>query len=173
MVNVWQNQCVNNPNSFLNQYVSRLKDQFLQTWKETCENSSRLFYYNSYKPSFGLEAYIFILDVRKVRPAMASFRGSSHNLMIETVVITSFPVSFVRVLIVNASLKTNFIFSLPVHYVNDIRSRYIDTKFLNPPNSDRLNALMSSSNVRVVKNVVMFLFYSFKRRSEFLSSQMD
>ena len=75
---------------------------------------------------------------------MASFRGSSHNLMIETGryhISREFRSCPYCECIVEEDC--HFLFVCPLY--NNIRIQYIDTNFLNPPNSDRLNALMASS----------------------------
>ena len=80
---VWENQHVENKSEFLNFFTRRLKGQFLQYWSESIENSSKLVLYKQFKLSFGYEYYLDIVNIRKFRNALATFRSGSLGLEIE------------------------------------------------------------------------------------------
>ena len=80
---VWENQTVINGKLFIKQVVQRLKYQYIQTWNETCKNSTKLSTYELFQHTFETENYLQILDIKKYRYSFVSFRCSSHHLMID------------------------------------------------------------------------------------------
>ena len=54
---------VSNETIFWNQYIQRLKDQYIQTWRLNCEESRKLNYYKIFKMNFSLESYITKIEI--------------------------------------------------------------------------------------------------------------
>ena len=68
---------------FLAIFEQRLKDQFIQSWRTSIESKRKLVYYKDFKNFFRKKLYITDIDISTLRKALASFRSSAHNLMIE------------------------------------------------------------------------------------------
>ena len=81
---IWEQQSVSNVNSFLSEFVYRLKSSYEQDWHAALTNSSKFSPYSSFKLSFGVEFYVKELTISKFRSAFAQLRCSSHRLRIET-----------------------------------------------------------------------------------------
>jgi hypothetical protein len=54
-----------------------------QNWSSKCQDSSKLYFYHSFKQNFGSEPYLDYIDKYKFRKTLVAFRTSSHELMIE------------------------------------------------------------------------------------------
>lgn len=62
-----------------------MKDIYIQNWKETITNSSKLRVYRQYKPLYTQAKYLEVLTVTKLRHTVASFRCSCQSFEIEKV----------------------------------------------------------------------------------------
>jgi hypothetical protein len=164
---VWENQGVANEKSFVLQYVDRLKNQYIQQWSSNCRDNNKLLYYTQYKDTYDIEAYVNTIDISKFRSALASFRSSSHSLLVERG--RHFGISREqRVCIYCETLiedELHFVMCCPLY--EDLRINYIDRRFTEYPCLNNFVRLMTCGNDQVIKNLAMFIFYSFKRRQEF------
>jgi len=68
---------------FLTEYEQRLKDKYIQSWRQKCLESSKLYHYANYKHVYEVSAYVRMSDLSKFRCCIANFRSCAHNLMIE------------------------------------------------------------------------------------------
>ena len=73
--NVWESQGVGNELLFINTFILRLKDQYMQDWNGIVASSSKLSTYMQFKQCFVYEQYLDILHIRKFRHIYASFRS--------------------------------------------------------------------------------------------------
>jgi hypothetical protein len=80
---VWFQQGVGDEHAFLLHLKARLKDCLSQEWLQNIHDSPKLSVYSTYKDTLEPETYLFCLNVRKFRVALARFRCSSHELAIE------------------------------------------------------------------------------------------
>ena len=65
--NIWESQGVENESLFINAFVLRLNDQYMQDWNGTETTSSKLNTYIQFKQCFVYERYLDILNIRKFR----------------------------------------------------------------------------------------------------------
>ena len=63
---------------------TRLRDQFLQEWRNKITNMPKLEYYSKFKTSFIFEQYLLNVDNDYLRKLLTCFRLSSHSLAMET-----------------------------------------------------------------------------------------
>ncbi|MES9881010.1 MAG: reverse transcriptase domain-containing protein [Sedimenticola sp.] len=80
--NVWINQ--NEHHTSIDIFKQRLRDQYIQSWRESISAMPKLEYYCQYKHVFEMEFYVTALDAEKTIKHIASIRLGSHNLEIET-----------------------------------------------------------------------------------------
>ena len=79
----FENQGVGNQKQFLCMFKQRLKDNYVQEWYSSTNETSKLKHYCQYKSSFEMEKYLSVIDIRKYKIALAKFRCSNHNLNVE------------------------------------------------------------------------------------------
>ena len=80
---VWERQSVENEKQFIKLFIQRLKDQYLQSWFEKINLSSKLSTYRGFKNTYKHEFYLNFITNRKYRRIIAQFRVSAHDLEIE------------------------------------------------------------------------------------------
>ena len=169
---VWLQQSVGNESMFLTQYVERLKNQQMQNWNANCANNNKLKLYKEYKNVFGREPYITIIDVNKFRTALAKFRCSSTNLMIEYGRYFNIEVDDRTCVYCETCIEDEFHFLLECPLYADLRNDFIDQYFTNNPSRVKFCRLMNCTNERKLRNLAMFIYYAFRTRNEFLHSRM-
>ena len=168
---ILERQSVSHPKLFVLQFVNRLKDQFIQKWRSNCLNSSKLIYYNQFKPCFGLEPYILTIDINKFRRCLASFRSSSHTLSVEKGRYYGISREFRFCPYCQCILEDELHFVLICPLYSDIRKLYIDPAYTNNPSEHSFFTLMSSRSSFTIKNLAMFLYYSFEKRNDYIKNQ--
>ena len=166
---VWQMQGVSNETIFLNQYIQRVKDQYIQTWRLNCEESRKLNYYKIFKMNFSLESYITKIDVNKFRACLARFRSSSHSLMIEKGRHLNIDKHFRTCIYCETQIEDEYHFVIICPLYAEIRSKYIPFYFIQNPNVHKYAELFSNSSTDVVRQLAMFLYYAFKERDNYLT----
>ena len=62
---------------------TRLRDQFIQEWKESVTSMSKLDQYCIFKTEFKFEPYLVHISNEKLRKCLTQFRLSLHTLYIE------------------------------------------------------------------------------------------
>ena len=83
---VWANQSTFNPSALLYSIKTKLKERFISFWKKRLssdEEMKKLRTYKLIKKNFEIEPYIEILQEKKLRRSLSSFRISTHRLRIE------------------------------------------------------------------------------------------
>ena len=73
-------QEVGDQKQFLCLFKQRLKDNYVQEWTSSTNETSKLKFYCKYKSIFEMEEYLSVVDIRKYRIALSKFRCSSHDL---------------------------------------------------------------------------------------------
>ena len=68
---------------FLKNFVSRLKDCFLQEWNASINSNPKLNSYHLYKNEFSYERYLEELDIWKLLYIYGNYRVGAHELEIE------------------------------------------------------------------------------------------
>lgn len=111
-------------------FSRRLKDNYLQTWNSTLENSTSLHLYKNIKSTYEYETYFSILTARKFRYCYAQLRsglshleiikGKYHNVVRESCIC--------KICSLNC-IEDEFHFLLICPVYTDIRYSYIPKKF--------------------------------------------
>ena len=166
--NFWIEQSVNNEKVFIQQFVLRLKDQFLQNWHSDVSHSSKLSLYVNYKLTFEHKIYLECVTIRKFRNALSKLRTSSHDLEIERGRYLNIEKKQRQCKLCNNDIETEFHFVLKCPILLHIREKYIPPKFYKYPSINKFNILMSSKKECIIKNLAIFLYYAFKERTNLL-----
>lgn len=167
---VWESQSVQNEKMFLSEYVTRLKDQYLQVWSDLCVNNNKLNkFYVFIKPTFGFEMYVNCLEFTKFKRCMANFRSSSHSLMIEKGRHIGLPRDERFCLYCKNIVEDeyHFVFICPLY--TELRNTYLPKKYFSVPTLNRFHNLMASTNVNIMRNLAMYLFFANKTREAYIT----
>ena len=80
---VWLSQGVGDTISFIRIFKERLKDNLLQEWYSDVNESSKTYYYKSFKCILEMETYLSLDIPTKFIKQFSKFRCSAHNLLVE------------------------------------------------------------------------------------------
>lgn len=156
--------------TFYHFYSNRLRDQYIQNWNNYCNTCSKLIYYRHFKTSYTVEPYLTIIGLNKFRRCFAAFRASSHCLMIEKGRHFKLDRANRFCPYCNDTVECEYHFLLICPLYNELRARYIQKKYYNRPNLNKFYILMASNRKVVIRNLSMFIYYAFKKRSFELNS---
>ena len=164
---VWNAQGIGNIRNFLSIFKLRVKDVYVQDWHSRLENSTRArFYINVAK--FQYQQYLDILKVEKYRNSLCKIRVSAHRLEVETGRWTKpnkTPLDD-RICLICGVLEDEFHFIIECPLYNDLRNIYIKRYYWQRANMPKFIQLLSSENIRVIKNLAIFIEKAFKKREQ-------
>ena len=164
---VWNAQGIGNIRNFLSIFKLRVKDVYIQDWHSRLENSTRArFYINVAK--FQYQQYLDILKVEKYRNSLCKIRVSAHRLKVETGRWTKpnkTPLDD-RICLICGVLEDEFHFIIKCPLYNDLRNIYIKRYYWQRANMPKFLQLLSSENIRVIKNLAIFIEKAFKKREQ-------
>ena len=166
---VWESQNVNNENVFINSFVTRARDQYLQNWRSKIDNSSKLSHYRQYKSVYEFEYYLEIITIRKFRRAMSCLRNGSHSLHVDKYRRNNvlYPDMLCNLCDAQA-IEDEYHFVMHCTCYASLRNHYIPLKYCNPISYNRFILLMSSKNESVIKSLATYIYYAFERRKRCL-----
>lgn len=154
---VWQNHNFVNIEWLSATVNQRLKDQFMQIWSNDINCSSRGQVYKILKPYFGFEKYLDILPV-KLRKKFIKFRTSNHRFPVETGRWYNIPLNERLCLLCNKGLiGDEFHYILECSALEEIRKKYINTKYWKRPNFFKFSELMTNCNCKSLRKLCVFI----------------
>jgi hypothetical protein len=165
---VWEAQVVANPKLFIVQYEQRLKDQFVQNWQLKCLENVKLNHYVMFKTTFKSEKYISVIDIDKYRKCFASFRSSSHCLMVEKGRHFNIDREHRDCMYCESMLEDEYHFLIVCSLYANLRSYYIPLYYYQYPNVQKFYSLMATEDESLIRNVAMYIYYAMKERDNFL-----
>ena len=167
---IWFDQQIQHEKHFLDIFVQRLKDQYIQEWLTILNTSSKLYSYRQYMNEILHESYLNCITVRKFRHSLAKLRCSSHDLEIEKGRYYNIAKENRICKLCYSAVETEFHFVLVCEKLADIREKYIPRKYYTNTNPHKYIILMSSSSEHILQNLGMYVFYAFQKRKELLAS---
>jgi len=127
---VWQNQYVHNEPLFIQQLKQRLKDEYLQTWNISVNQSSILCDYRLCQSSpFDIEKYVSVLDLRKFRRAYVTFGMGASKLEVHTGRYNNTPANNRLCRLCHMEVEDAFHFLLKCSSFIDLREKLIPRKY--------------------------------------------
>ena len=127
---VWLSQGVGDTYSFIRIFKERLKDNLLQEWYSDVNESSKTYYYKSFKCILEMETYLSLDIPTKFIKQFSKFRCSAHNLLVERGRHIGIP--YQQRICPFCSLNEiedeyHFVFICPLY--SEIRLRYLPDKY--------------------------------------------
>lgn len=165
---IWEQQMIENPTLFLNEYVNRLKDQYIQEWSDKCNSNGKMEFYCHYKTFFTYEKYLDCVDLMKFRRSISAFRTSSHHLMIEKGRHFGIEREFRYCIHCTDRVENEFHFIVECPLYDQLREKYIPNSFIQQPYLEKFYSLMSCSNETIIRNLAMFIHHAFILRKNIM-----
>ena len=158
---VWNTGFVMYENAFIKELRQRMRDIFRQSWSEKCNPTGKFQTYRQFKLDFGEEKYLLNIPVAKFRVAMARMRIAASYLHVNRRLLN--PTANIKCpFCPKDETELHFLMECPCY--NDIRIKYI-FKHL-PENGTTLSQLLANESKAITHDIAMYIFYSFKLRSE-------
>ena len=163
----WIGQDVGDIENFMSLFKQRLSDTLTQSWYSSVINSPKCKYYCQYKTLLNVERYLCCDIPIHLKSAFSKFRCSNFNLAVETgrYENVNYSERFCLYCMSRGISVTEdewHVFYVCECYV-DIRNEYI-AKYLTKYHSiNNFVSICQSSNVDVIKNVYLYLYYVHKR----------
>ena len=167
---VWDRQSVANERQFINSFVQRSKDQYIQQWYANIQRNSKLSAYIGFKTVYEHESYLNGVSIRKFRRILAQFRVSAHNLEIERGRYSGVARIDRICKICQSSIEDEFHFVLICDIYRDLRVKYLPREYTQSPSLFKFNKLFSDSNEQIQNRLSLFLYYATERRINYLDS---
>lgn len=167
---IWESQDNFDHKLFILEYEQRLKDQYIQCWRQRCQENSKLnyMYYINFKHVYTAENYVKMVDVSKFRRCLANFRCCAHNLMVEEGRYIGLFREQRTCPYCETCVEDEYHFMLVCPLYSHIRSKYLSSAARNV-SVFLFHDLMSSENVNIVRNVAMYIFYAMLERDNYLN----
>jgi hypothetical protein len=140
-------------------YLNRiLSDQFVSSWYNDIDNSSRGQLYGSFKKKFGLENYLVKLN-EKTRIWMTKLRASNLCIPIETGRWFNIPKDERVCTLCGQSIGDEFhlLFVCCNEYLVNMRRIYLPRYYVTYPSIVKMYGLLSFCNVEVYKRLSLFI----------------
>lgn len=154
--NVWMSQNIFCRNWFRLSFKQKLIDQFLQNWNALINNSSSGINYRIFKNKFGLNKYFQQLNNKQCR-ILTAFRTRNHRLPIEIGRWNALPASERKCYLCNCDIGDEYHYLLTCNSFKDERFKHIKPYFRINPKTFKMQELMNTSNVIMLKELVAFL----------------
>ena len=164
----WERQSVENEKQFILLFVQRLKDQYLQSWFEKINLSSKLTTYRGFKTTYEHECYLNFITNRKYRRTIAQFRVSAHDLETERGRYNGVARNGSICKLCRRTIEDEFHFVLTGITYKDLRQKYLPD-YCQTPSLYKFNRLMNVTDKTTLVNLVLYNDHANERRSRYLS----
>ena len=165
---VWLAQDVGNSKYLLCLFSQRIKDCFFQDWLAKINESPKAEHYRYFKSLLDIEKYLFLDLSFKYRNALAKFRCSSHDLMIEKGrhmhldrLYRICPLCVRRNAYV---LEDEYHFLMVCPQYEDIRYKFFPDNMIDNVSLNKFYSFLTSKNELVITSLAKYLYYAFKKR---------
>ena len=162
--NVWIEQNVSDPKSFLIAFETRIKDIFVQNNNTLIQDVSEHRLFRHIDHPHILASYLSFISEDYVRIALSRLRLGSHNLMIERGRWEKPKRLFRnRLCEVCNEIEDEYHVIFKCSRYSDIRGKYIGKSIVKKPSMFKLINLIESEDYVVVRKLGLFCHFAFKR----------
>ena len=170
---VWLYRASVNIKQFIPTLRQRLRDIFINEWREGIMLHSSLFLYREFKTTFELATYFQKVESPKLRKFLSKIRLSSHNLNIEEGRYRNEarPQRICN-LCDKRDIEDEFHFIIVCPIYSNIRSKFIKKYFFQRPSMFKFIELMQSNNVNVLRKLAKYIIQAFELRNT-LTNRID
>ena len=145
----------------------RIYDQAKQSLDGQMNNSTKCYLYKYVVSNICIQNYL--TKYMKLKVYLTRLRLSSHSLFVEVGRYHGVDRTSRKCTLCNMnSTEDEFHFVLQCKCYSDLRMRYIKPYYYRRSSSFKFVELLSTNNVKDLRNLCRYLFFSFKRRTELL-----
>ena len=168
---VWFSQSVGNKRSFLVLLKQRLIDVRWQNLSEHINNSDRFAFYSQIciHDFITIPLYIRLNINRQLKVLMTRFRFGVTDIYVHSLRYRNVNQNQMNCPFCDDTTENEIHFILCCPMYDNLRERYIPGKFYRNPNANRMNVLLSSTNVDIVGNLCRYIYHALKLREVALS----
>ena len=168
---VWYSQSVGNKRSFLVLLKQRLIDVRWQNLSEHINNSDRFAFYSQIciHDFITIPLYIRLNINRQLKVLMTRFRFGVTDIYVHSLRYRNVNQNQMNCPFCDDTTENEIHFILCCPMYDNLRERYIPGKFYRNPNANRMNVLLSSTNVDIVGNLCRYIYHALKLREVALS----
>ena len=160
---VWENQGVQNHDIFIKEFKQRVIDNHHQTWHDHITTSSRFDMYKLFKMSLSIEPYFQLVINKHIRDIVIRFRVGVSDLRSHKMRYALPKPEDLVCPLCNFVLEDEMHFLFYCKNLDDLRKKYIPSKYSVYPSYDTFRALMQDENC--VQNLGRYIYHSNKRRN--------
>ena len=160
-------QGVGNVDVFLSTFKQRLNDNFIQNWRDQINGSTHANFYTAIA-QFQFQTTLENINIYKYFQAMSKLRMPSHRLAIESgrwVKPIRLPIEERKCTDCNV-LEDEYHFIFECNRYTELRKEYIPKYHWNRPSMFKLVELLNSTNIKLLRNLCIYIFQAFKSRTE-------
>ena len=165
---VWLNQGVENINGFLKNFRQRLIDCRWQNWDDHIQSSDRFSLYRTFKSSSNSEMYLLLNMNRHIKCSMTRFRFGISDIAVHHNRYKNVTDDALKCPLCKHANEDDVHFLLCCPAFSDLRQQFIPPKFYENPCLFRMTLLLAKQNENVLKNLCIYVYKAFKRRSNML-----
>ena len=142
--------------NYLSLLKRRVRDQYIQLWNISINNTPKLDLYCQYKTTFCYETYLDSVKNDSLRKHVSRFRLSSHSLEIEVGRFNGTPrANRICKLCNQQVIESEFHFLLSCPLYRNIRNKYV--RFTSWPTLRKFISLMSCEKKSVIINTAKYI----------------
>jgi hypothetical protein len=163
---VWEYQGVGCAKLFLSCFKQRLIDCRWQDWESHIHESDRFAIYRMFKLSHCIEPCLYIDVNRFVKNALIRFRCGVSGILVHDRRFKKNSENNLLCRLCRFACEDEVHFAFCCPMLSDLRCDLIPSKYYSYPSLFRLALLFSCSNMSILRNFALYLYFAFKRLKE-------
>jgi len=161
---LWNSDAISNLQ--VQELVSRVYDDFYQSWFSDLNSQSKLETYKLFKTNFEIEKYLCVVRSPKYRSCLTRFRCSSHRLLIEEGRFRNIPREERICQKCSMNLQENeYHFLLVCPFYRNIRLQYLPQYFCHWPSIGKFKTLLSCQQKSTIDKLAKYVYQATIARS--------
>lgn len=149
---------------------NRLRDIYINEWRQSMNMASSLYLYREMKLSFEMAPYLLKIKNIKYRNAIAKIRLSSHQLYIESGRHRNIERNDRKCILCKSNdLEDEYHFTLVCQVFDDLRKEYLKPYYYVKPSMYKFINLLNSSNHKTLYKLSLYIIKAFKVRNNILN----
>lgn len=159
---MWLAQGVGDVKNFLSLLKQRLRDNFIQSWTDRLNNSSRALFYRQIVV-FYYQSYLNAINITKYKSAFTRLRVYSHRLQVEVGRLHNKPFNERKCQICH-KLEDEYHLVFECILFTDLRTKYLKPYYCRHPNMFKAIQLFQTTNINILRDLATFFYRANERK---------